>query len=189
MYCKHCGIETDEKNKYCTNCGGKINSDGDEMNNKIGEVKEKAKSTLQNFKSKVENGEINKKYLALALCIAICLIILPIASMRNNPERVVRNYFEYSEKGEFEKAYKLINIPDELQENIKEEIEEMKEYYTNEEDMARLLSVKTLVKEKKTAVVSVTIQEDTYIDTGNLALVKVNGKWKLDSELTKLYNK
>lgn len=185
MYCKHCGTEIKEKGAYCINCGGEINSHVDDQSNNVMKITKQPNNFFHTLKTKFENGELTAKHLAITLLIAIGIFIFYINS---NPEYTIKRYFDYTSRGFFDKALTLMNIPDNLKEDAEMEAEEMRSKYSRYNYKLKVLSTSTLSKGNDIAVVATTLSNGTEVATKNVVLLRINGKWKLDMQLTEEYS-
>lgn len=122
MYCEKCGTKLGDDSLFCEVCGTKIEKEDDVMpaSNPIQEpiyaaqpqqVSPAQSATLASPKRPMTKG-LKLLLIEAAILVALCIAFFQIGAKHFSPETVANQYFMAKAKGDWNKVYESMDLPD-----------------------------------------------------------------------------
>jgi len=138
-----------------------------------------------------------KTIIGLIAVVVIGSVAMFSGCVEEKPENVVISFVEYMDKGEYEKALDLLVHPDTLEPYSREEKEMyiglLETEFGEKGEYVKVEDIKVINKEKiddDKYVVTVSIKSiehgESKVETEDFTVVKVDGDWKIATELPAL---
>lgn len=178
MFCSKCGTKIVEGNSFCSECGTKVGVDNTTISN----------ASENNLKNKILSFVNKNKNLSIAIAIVVVIASVALISggLGNSPEKVSEKFTKNLLKGKYTEALKYTTIESTLKgkeysEFLAEAAKREANFDIKDTMDSTFVDAKLINSLGSYAIVDITISENGKPSTEKVQLIKIDGKWKLDT--------
>lgn len=180
MYCPKCGEKNSSKNRFCQNCGEKLEQDDLELESDViritNTVKNKSKKIYENSKEKILKLTKKQKIMIVSIAglVILSIVFLITGSILTSPNHLAVKYMESIAKLDFESYYDMLDLPNSEFLSKEKFVEKMK---LNQQDKTEIQSYRVLSEDEI---------EDKFESLGKIPFIDWDDYIESESELTKV---